>query len=290
MIFSDKILANYFPQTLSTPKPAAGPNAPKPAPTGGLVYTNVAVLNYISIKSLETWIKDIHTQKEQTKDMNSFEKNMCYTMFQILNGALSLHDGTSLYTIKRLKLKDILIVSRSITEPKSDSLEEYLVINPLQTCQQEYVEEEVLCQDLFCILVSLMAGPQTKASSQSVPTTEVLDRLCNARNSTIMSTMKLCGRTLASATSVAQLMVARSMLQFVLWGPQESEIKSLLLAKDREHAFCVWLELMRCRCINELALEQVKPSLEVAHRFHFLCSITGTTMFELSKMLHVRHK
>lgn len=286
MIFSDKILTSYFPPAAVAFQSNTG--SAKPAPSGGLVYTNIAVLNYSSIKLLETWIKDISAQRQASADATDCDRQICYAMFQILNGVLSLHDGSSFFTVRTLRLKDILVCSCS-TGQKGDSPEEYLVINPLHTCQDKPIEyEELLCQDTFNVLLALLNfSDDTGTKSSEIA---ALEAACSGRNSLTLSMLKQCGKTLAAATSISQLMVARSMLQFILWGPQEEEIRSLLLAKDREHAFCVWLEVMRCRCINELALGQVKPSLEVAHRFHFLCSITGATVFQLSKMLHIRQK
>lgn len=269
-----------------------------------MVQTNMAVITYHSIQSLDTYICD-KLREQASVNREAYERTVCYFLYQILCAVLSSHDGTSVYVIKTVKVEDILVVTHSFSAD-----EHHLVINPLSSGEIEVMEEEVLCSDLIELLCRLLdiniettktsTSNGVKGAIVSVGTANVDCNINYLKNvsgevagkmtskSRFMQGLKRLVEVLTGG-SISSVVIARSLLEYTLWGPTDKEIRSLLLAEDREQAFCIWLEVTRCKGVNELALGQLTKTLELAHMFHFLCSVTGTAMLDVTKLLY-KHK
>ena len=280
LIFSDRILATYFPDSVSKATSDAVKSKPgepiksKVYQLGGMVHTNMAVITYHSIHSFEEHMKNVIHKK--IKNGEPYERTVCYYIFQILNAVLSAHDGSSLYTIKCVNLNDILLV-----EHPNAKNEPYLVINPLRSADFDRLDEETLCSDLINVLLQLLnldppTDPKSRGSSRKIQA---------SGDTRFTSGMRRFVDVLEKRTFNC-LLVARSIMEYLLWGPADREMKSLLLAEDREQSFCIWLEVTRCKFVNELALGQLNRNLELSHMFHFLCAVTGSSLLDVTKLLY----
>ena len=253
----------------TSPTSPSDPTKSKVYQLGGMVHTNMAVITYHSIETFEAYVQRVIHRRIVTHE--PYERLVCSVMFQVLNAALSAHDGSSLYTLKTVNTSDILVVEHVTAKG-----EPYVVVNPLRSADFERFDEQLLCNDLIkllCFLLKLPADSQ-KAASASVTGT-----------SRFALGLKRFLSVLEHGT-FSSILIARSIVEYLLWGPSDKEIKSLLLAEDRQQAYCIWLEVTRCRFVNELALAQLNRNLELSHMFHFLCAVTGSSLLDVTKLLY----
>ena len=276
LIFTDRILATYFPDGSKCTSPTTTPTSPtdptksKVYQLGGMVHTNMAVITYHSIETFDKYVERVIHRKMAAAAHEPYERLVCYVMFQVLNAALSAHDGSSLYTVKSVTASDILVVEHPLAKGES-----YLIVNPLRSADFERFDEELLCADLIKLLCFLLKLPhKSKGVSHSIK-----------GSSRFALGLKRFLDVLESNT-FSCVLIARSIVEYLLWGPSDKEVKSLLLADDRQQAFCIWLEVSRCKYVNELALGQLRRNLELSHMFHFLCAVTGSSLLDITKLLY----
>ena len=283
LIFSDRILAKYFPdENPGVMSPLTSPTDPTKSRVhnlGAMLQTNMAVVTYHSIQTFESFVKTrLHAKLASDvsvpslSETTSRERLVCYVLFQVLNAVLSAHDGSSLYVIKTVDVTDILVVEHSVAEGSH-----YVIVNPLRSADFERLDEEMLCCDvtkLLCFVLDINFTVMRGELARLVPGT-----------SRFAVGMRKMVEVLESGCFSA-LLVARSLMEYLLWGPSDKEMRSLLLAEDRQQAFCIWLEVLRCRYVNELALGQLERNLELSHMFHFLCAVTGANLLDVTKLLY----
>ena len=239
-----------------------------------MVQTNMAVITYHSIKTLENYVTET-LRKDLAMGTEAYHRAVMYCLYQIMNAILSQQDGTSVYVVRTIKLNDILVVAHPVSPE-----EQYLVVNPLSSGEVEIKEDEIICNDIVRLVCYFLDIPYSEKHRDI--TVKIVGK------SRYIASLKKYVDMLAG-NSLSSLLVCRSILEYSLWGPTEKEIKSLLLSEDREQAFCIWLEVARCKAVNELALGQLEKNLELTHMFHFLCSVTGSTLLEVTKLLF-KHK
>ena len=276
LIFSDRILATYFPDGKPCTSPLTSPSDPtksKVYQLGGMVQTNMAVVTYHSIEAFESFVKRrVHARESDVSDVSARERLVCYVLFQVLNAVLSAHDGSSLYVIKTVDVSDVLVVEHSSTKGSP-----YVIVNPLRSADFERLDEEMLCADVTKLLCFVLDVTFTPVHAD-------LARLVTGTSRFAVGLRKMV--EVLESGCFSALLVARSLMEYLLWGPSDKEMRSLLLAEDRQQSFCIWLEVLRCRYVNELALGQLERNLELSHMFHFLCAVTGANLLDVTKLLY----
>ena len=248
-MFTDKLPADYFPDQSDSSDTYQ---------LFGDVETNIAVLNYHSIDSIDHYCHEMALL--YASDSEKYDRCICYILAQILNALLYVHDRV--HSLSSLRLHNVTVVT-CVT-----SSEKRIILNPTKQNEQSGIPE--LCDDIVILLTKDLLQ---SSKHSSIPST----RYSKGFNEVI--------QVLKSGSDLEALIDTRNMLEFMLWGPVEEDIEILLLAEQREHTFHVWLELVRCRCVNTLALERNAPSIEAADRLKFLCSVNGQSLYNTAKML-----
>ena len=237
----------------------------------GTVQATVAMIRCSAICCLEDYMAGIHHLYE--KDPIPYERNVCYILVQLLNGLLYLH--TKGFPLPSITTKDVLVVTPCGGDEKTIVLNPFnnqLKITPPRAVKKQNGTEEV--EGIIAELLQIIPDPEQDISAQIGGQTSFSRGLQKVAHAL---------RTLDQHP----LTIARNIAEFLLWGPQEEEIKTLSLAEDREQAFSVWLELERCKMLNQFAKMPVSHcSVEERNHIKFLCRTTGYTLFDTTKLLH----
>ena len=240
-MFTDSVPAEYFPDQ----------------PLGD-VETNIAVLNYHSVDSIDNYCREIAVL--YANDSDKYDRSVCYILAQILNALLYIHDR--IHLVSSLRSHNVVVVAVGVDSKKR------VIVNP--TKRNGRCDLRQLCDDIVILLTRDLLRD---SASTSIPSTRYLKGFDEIV------------RVLKTGSDLDAVICARNMSEFMLWGPVEEDIEILLLADQREHTFHVWLELIRCQCVNTLALERNAPSVEAADRLKFLCAVTGQSLYNTAKTL-----
>ena len=261
VVFYDKISSDVFPDATSKADP-------HPYQLYGMVQTQVVILNCSRVTSLSDHM--VSLSNLLTQDNEKYERVVCHILSQVLNGMLYLIEKG--FQIRTLTMKDILMVTpigKKETFVALNSIIYYRTIRPggKQTC--------VAIVKLLFDLLQIKMTSDDKTAYRSIP----------VRSQYSLGFQKMV-KTLQGHDNQS-ILSARHILEIMVWGPQQEEIKALTLAEDREQAFDVWLELERCKLVNKYATEDPESSVQELLYMNFLCSSTGATLFETTKILHV---
>ena len=74
------------------------------------------------------------------------------------------------------------------------------------------------------------------------------------------------------------------IIEYILWGPKDDEIKVMSVADNRKQAFDLWLNLSRTKLLNGL-LFQPMNNLRMYTLANFLTNTSGQELFKLTKLL-----
>ena len=223
-------------------------------------------MKYTSITNLNYYMTGIVPL--QSTDPEDFERLVCYLMDQVINGLLYLQGKAC--TQYSIDTTDILLLT------SKGYREKFVCINPHCIEKQKRTKRSV-GENLKHLLFELLQSTVPMADCD-------LSGCIPLRSSYSRALCKLAQMLTDEADNMLQL--ARNLLEFVLWGPNEEDLKCLTLAEDRQQAFEVWISLERCRVVTRYALQVMQPRLEEAHHIRFLCSLTGTDLFQITKILH----
>ena len=264
LLFTDRISAEYFPE------PPQGVEVDH-YQFYGMVQTNIAVFAYDSVQSLPAYLKVV--DQENRNNQEAHHHSLCYILSQVFSAVLYSQDLDAACAVQTIHPRDVLVVTSGGREEK------YVVVN--NVCQQRNSNDDIaiVCRDLIR-LIFYMLNLQRPSDS------DLQD--CH----TFLPSRTVCSRGLKKIVQVLQeatfesLVSAWNMLQFLLWGPSEAEIKSMTLAEKRELAFSMWLEVSRSRTVNKVAMEG-KDDLDIrtANMCRYLYSTTGTVLFETTKLM-----
>ena len=238
-MFTDRVPAEYFPDQ----------------PLGD-VETNIAVLNYHSVDSIDNYCREIALL--YVNDNDKYDRSVCYILAQILNALLYIHDR--IHLVSSLRSHNVAVVAFGVDSKKR------VIVNPTKGRG----DLRQLCDDIVILLTRDLLRDSISASIPSTRYTKGFDEIV---------------RVLKTGGDLDAVICARNMSEFMLWGPVKEDVEILSLADQREQTFHVWLELVRCRCVNTLALERNAPSVEAADRLKFLCAVTGQSLYNTAKML-----
>ena len=249
--FEEKLCASVFSQS----------NGANAARSGGMIKSYILVIRYETLESLEDYTKQMHDLKEC--DLPLYEKNACYVFSQVLNGILYLEEKG--FVIDNFSSRNVLLV----THHNSD--ERHIVVNHSRFLSQVKVGAKVKGHEVIRILLDLL---QVKDED------EVLDMYSRGLQKIIQFLHD----------EENGLLKVKNALEFMLWGPQDEEIKCLTLAEDREQAFNIWLDVERNAMVNKYAamtMQQELPiSIEEMSQVRFLCRASGSRLFENTKLLY----
>lgn len=258
--FQDLVAADYFGEQSSS--------SPSRYKVYGSQTTSVLVTNYTSVTSLEDYLAILNSAYES--DPPTYDRSVCYIMLQVLNGLIYVHDKGC--PIRSLGTRDILVVSSNGYEEK------YIVINP-HCRQRPELSLQSVGKELTKILLKLL--------HVEVPTFRMKQDL-SARIPTRSTYSRSFQRMvqILEGKDISDIILARNLMDFMLWGPTDEDIKLIGCSENRKQGFEVWLTMEQCRAVSRYAIEGLEPLLEEANLMRFLCSATGAMLFEITKCLH----
>ncbi|KAF6027376.1 hypothetical protein EB796_014309 [Bugula neritina] len=88
-----------------------------------------------------------------------------------------------------------------------------------------------------------------------------------------------------SSEDLGDLKTIYAILQYLLWGPKDDEVKVITLAEHRRQAFELWLQLARGKQLSSLALKPI-DNLKAFMVTSFLANSNGTELFKITKLLN----
>ena len=74
------------------------------------------------------------------------------------------------------------------------------------------------------------------------------------------------------------------IIQYLLWGPKEDEIKVMSSAENRKQAFELWLHLSRATLLNQLVFQPL-DRLKMCMMIGFWTNTSGNELFKITKLL-----
>jgi len=251
-MFRDRISADYFPEP---------PGSSSQVYTlFGVEQTHIAVLSYTAVQGLPGYIQHEY-KKHKDAGPEEFERVSCYIMVHILNGVLYLHEKD--HQLSVLRSNDILMVTGKTGET-------YPALNlPHQTKHPDGQESQLF--DSIIVIMFLVLKVAWRKEED--PYTAIPEKSQYSR-----AFRKLVSMLHQKQFTLQSLITARNILECMLWGPSEEEVRTLTRAQDPEHAFSMWLEVSRCRLVNQYAVSCAGVSLEQASVMRFLCSMTGSAL------------
>ena len=231
-----------------------------------MVQTSIAVVQYKTIQTLNSYLDRL--VKIHDYRMESYDKEACYLLAQILSGVLSSRDKGC--PISRLQTQDVLIVSTG------DHMERYAVINPIASMLPAEKDPSALCTDIVWLIFYVLN--LDKPSDLKDCFVQIPARTHYSKN--LQRVVRIICRG-----NFDSLISAWNVLQFVLWGPSEESLKSLSLADERQQAFNMWVDVERGRAVNEIALQGEMAGLTQAAMLRFLYSASGNSLVETAKLV-----
>lgn len=121
----------------------------------------------------------------------------------------------------------------------------------------------LVCEKLKMLLIQLTHVSQRLAKLKQFKTVE--DLIQNSSDAGDLKTIAL-------------------IIQYLLWGPKDDEVKVISVAENRKQAFELWLHLSRAKLVNEL-LFQPMDRLKLYTIASFLTSTSGQEIFKITKLL-----
>lgn len=261
-MFRDKISADYFPQPRGLD--------PKVYQLFGVEQTNIAVLGYNSVDSLTNYIQETHRKLKSSSA--EFERNACYIMSHILNGLLFLYERN--LQVAKLHSNEILVV-----EVQKD--EKYCVVNVTSPAKDLLGQDNQLFDSVIALIFQVM---KLRWNKKEDPYTVI-----PVKSKYSQAFRKLVALLYQKQFTLQSLIMARNILEYILWGPDEQEAKVFKESKNLEEAHAVWLEVGRCKLINQMALgnAEAEGNLARASRIRFLCSMTGSALADTAKIIDI---
>lgn len=254
-----------------------------------MAEANIAVLEAVSISNASSAVHSL--DGIFSSDLTEYERKMCHWLTQVMGvfldtadqdislAGLNLTDHVTLVTSQHglVDSKSPVLIIPSLLENAENSSKSSAAFSSGSRPNSLHPWPEIcsgLVQLLFCLL-RLTFKQDAKDPSLDIP-------IRTKYSKGFQRFVKLLdGATMES------IVHGKLLLEAMLWGPQEEEIKPLSLAEDREQAFQVWLDLKRGKLINDLALGEIDKTLQTANMAWFLCSVTGRVLFDITKALYL---
>ena len=265
VLISDRISAEYFPEPNDT-------SDPDHYQLYGQVQTNMAFLIYNTVSSLQSYISELTQRTAARSAEEEYERQVCYCLAQIFSAILDSYSSgpQSMYAIKTLSLKDVIVVSLGKSEEK------YLVVNAASQNHCEEVNYETLGNDLLRILAHFLHLDVSKS--------KLIDEKSIPVNSRYSKGLRQFVRIIAEYR-FESLIRGKNLLEYLLWGPCAEDHDVLMASSDSTQAYGVWLEVARCKAVTDSSIGQLAKTVYTANRLQFLCCVTGVSLSETAALI-----
>lgn len=206
--------------------------------------------DYTELMSITSYIK---CRDKEAKSDNCLALDSLFILLQVLNIVFSLAERQM--QIESLSAGDLL------ASLDADSI-------PTVYCHMISVGKRVtdfnlVCEKLKMFLIQLTHSCERLAKVKEFKTVEDL---------------------IQNSTDAGDLKTIALIIQFLLWGPKEDEVKVITSAENRKQAFDLWLHLSRGRLLNDLLLRPMdRPKIYMMT--NFLCNTSGQELSKVNKLL-----
>lgn len=204
------------------------------------------------VESIKSYLDRLKSEERTKEDL---EMDVIFVLLQILSIIFGLHE--SQLRLDSISMSDFLVV----TDSANVSTVHCHMINVTQSPNQKI---GLTCEKLRMFLMQI--SHSTECLQKSVVFTTVDDMIQNAED-------------------LGDLRTISAILQYLLWGPKEEEVKVITLAEHRRQAFELWLQLARGKLVSSLALQPI-DNLKAHMVTNFLANTNGSELFKITKLLN----
>lgn len=223
------------------------------ASAGRSVTSYVTVLpRYERVESLKEHIARLNQEKKSDREL---EMDIIFILLQILNVIFSLND-------KQLRLETV-------------SSSDFLVVTDAEDMST-----------VFCNGLHVVSSPNQKLGLTCEKLRMFLMQIGHTCASLAKSSMfTVVDDMVQNASDMGDLRTISTILQYLLWGPKEEEIRVITLAEHRRQAFELWLQLARGNLLTRLVFRQM-DKLKIYMISNFLANTNGSELFKITKLLN----
>lgn len=211
----------------------------------------VTLLPYHS--EVQSVMSYIQTRDRVCKSDDYLAMDSLFIILQVISIIFSLAERQ--LHIESMSASDFLISLDSDTIPT--------VYCHMISIKKSAVNYNLTCEKLKMFLIQLSHTSVRLSKSKHFETVEDLIR--NAEDAGDLKTIAL-------------------IIQYLLWGPKDDEVKVMAVAENRKQAFELWLHLSRGKLLNELAIRTM-DTLKTYTTANFLTNTSGPELFKITKLL-----
>ncbi|XP_067938509.1 serine-rich adhesin for platelets-like isoform X2 [Watersipora subatra] len=204
------------------------------------------------VESIKSYLERLKSEQRSNEDL---ELDVIFVLLQILNIIFGLHENQ--LRLDSVSMSDFLV----LTDSTNASTVHCHMVNVTQSANQKI---GLTCEKLRMLLMQV--SHSTESLLKSVIFTTVDDMIQNAED-------------------LGDLKTISAILQYLLWGPKEDEVKVITLAEHRRQAFELWLQLARGKLLSGLALKPI-DNLKAHMVTAFLANTNGSELFKITKLLN----
>ena len=217
------------------------------------VTCNVTLLPSMNrVESVKAYLERLMAEDRDNTDL---EMDVIFILLQVLNIIFGLNE--SQLRLESISSNDFIIV----TDEHDVATLHCHNINVAPAPNQKL---GLTCEKLRMFLMQVSHA--TPSLQKSVLFTTVDDMVQNAED---MGDLRTIG----------------AILQYLLWGPKEDEVKIITLAEHRRQAFELWLHLARGKLVSGLALKPI-DNIKAYMVTNFLANTNGSELFKITKLLN----
>ncbi|CAH1789769.1 unnamed protein product [Owenia fusiformis] len=235
------------------------------------MHASLGILMYDSVETLSECLElTRHVYKDK---IDLHERSACFIMLQVLHSVQYLHERG--YTCDSFSTKDTLVAI-------SQNNEKHVIVCPVLRKQISADQEWQNTTDGLANLVSELCDVQYTGKRTSRTSDLYSSRTPYTRG--LFKVLQLLYQ--GSSECLKKCM---TILEFMLWGPCEEDIKTMTLAEDRVQAFHVWLTVEQTRILNDTTIKLLngtgKLRLEEILQTKYLNQSNGQSLFQTTRLL-----
>lgn len=249
--------------------------------SGSSLEADISILSYDKLLSLDRAIHNLDSLF--ATDLNEYERLVCFWITHIVGATLDIcakwpHlqsvpcDHIAVVTVPSSEQSfPILIIPDFICEQESSVVPDQLAT--LAQCDWNQISSDII-RILFKLL-RLVYNDKTKDPGNRIP----------IRSKFSVGLRAFVDEIMKDKNSPSGIVLAKCIVEVMLWGPCIEDLKQLLSAENQDESFQIWLELKRNLVINMLAMGHHQGTLDLANSLSFLCSVTPKLLMDTTSLL-----
>lgn len=208
---------------------------------------------YGNIQSITSFMKSRH---DLCKSDENLAMDSLFILLQVISIVFSLAE-------RHMQLNSVSAGDLLIITGKEENAIPTVYCHMVSVKKVTSPDYNLICEKLRMFLIQLTHASKRIEKSSNFHTVE--DLIKNSEDAGDLKTIAL-------------------IIQYILWGPKEDEIKVMSVADNRKQAFDLWLSLSRTKLLNGLLLHPM-ANLKMYTLASFLTNTCGQELFKLTKLL-----